>query len=49
MAFGMPSPALSGQETQYHNTGQANFGQVFSLQQQAPRWNNESCAGCHVK
>ncbi len=48
MAFGMPSPALSGQETQYHNTGQANFAQVFSLQQLAPLWNNESCSGCHV-
>jgi CxxC motif-containing protein (DUF1111 family) len=48
MAFGMPSPALSADEQQYHIKGRGGFSQVFTLQQLAPLWNNESCAGCHV-
>jgi CxxC motif-containing protein (DUF1111 family) len=48
MAFGMPSPALSADEQQYHIKGRGGFEQAFTLQQLAPLWNNESCAGCHV-
>ncbi len=48
MAFALPSPALSGAETQYHTTGQGNFEQAFSLAQLAPLWNHNKCSGCHV-
>lgn len=48
MSFGTPSPALSGNDLQFHESGRAGFDQVFTLQQLAPLWNNESCSGCHV-
>ncbi|NML66682.1 c-type cytochrome [Hymenobacter sp. RP-2-7] len=47
-AFNQPSPALMGPDVTYHNTGQGNFEQVFSLQQLVPLWNHNKCSGCHV-
>jgi CxxC motif-containing protein (DUF1111 family) len=48
MAFALPSPAISGADLQRHVAGRGVFEQVWTLQQLAPLWNNESCDGCHV-
>ena len=48
LAFNQPSPALLWGDAQYHNTGQGNFEQAFTLQQLAPLWNSNKCSGCHV-
>ena len=48
LAFDQPSPALSGDERQYHELGGTNFDHQFSLQQLAPLWNNNRCVACHV-
>ena len=48
MAFALPSPAISGEDLQRHVQGRGVFEQVWTLQQLAPLWNNESCNGCHV-
>ena len=48
LAFALPSPALSGDERQYHLTGQAEFEHQFALEELAPLWNNNKCSGCHV-
>ena len=48
LAFNQPSPALSGDEQQYHTLGKGGFGRIFTLQELAPLWNNQQCSGCHV-
>ncbi|UOQ71207.1 di-heme oxidoreductase family protein [Hymenobacter cellulosilyticus] len=48
MSFGTPSPAIAGADLQLHLAGREGFDQVFSLEELAPLWNNESCSGCHV-
>ena len=48
LAFAQPSPTLGGPGVQDHADGQQNFEHVWSVQQLAPLWNNNNCAGCHV-